>query len=167
MDVTHEVFNQPEPLVNYNLFEGNRPLRDALKFNAPGLDTAGLVQLSARLGTAGMQTQARLANVHLPELHTHDRFGRRLDSKRGSAVAQEAMECLGGNGDVEEGGEGVMARIQHWTRWLRCSARVLHAQWRTPFATRASPATGHKPSAHCLPSPISTASSMRAMPRQA
>jgi len=79
MDVTHEVFNQPEPLVNYNLFEGNRPLRDALKFNAPGLDTTGLVQLGARLGTAGMQAQARLANVHLPELHTHDRFGRRLD----------------------------------------------------------------------------------------
>ena len=31
--------------------------------------------------------------------------------KRGAAFAQEAMECLGGNGYVEEGGEGVMARI--------------------------------------------------------
>ena len=31
--------------------------------------------------------------------------------KRGSAFAQEAMECLGGNGYVEEQGEGVMARI--------------------------------------------------------
>ena len=31
--------------------------------------------------------------------------------KRGSALAQEAMECLGGNGYVEECGEGVMARI--------------------------------------------------------
>jgi putative acyl-CoA dehydrogenase len=31
--------------------------------------------------------------------------------KRGSAFAQEAMECLGGNGYVEEGGEGVLARI--------------------------------------------------------
>ena len=31
--------------------------------------------------------------------------------KRGSALAQEAMECLGGNGYVEEQGEGVMARI--------------------------------------------------------
>jgi putative acyl-CoA dehydrogenase len=31
--------------------------------------------------------------------------------KRGSAFAQEAMECLGGNGYVEENGEGVMARI--------------------------------------------------------
>ena len=31
--------------------------------------------------------------------------------KRGSHFTQEAMECLGGNGYVEEGGEGVMARI--------------------------------------------------------
>jgi len=31
--------------------------------------------------------------------------------KRGAAFAQEAMECLGGNGYVESGGEGVMARI--------------------------------------------------------
>jgi putative acyl-CoA dehydrogenase len=31
--------------------------------------------------------------------------------KRGAALGQEAMECLGGNGYVEEGGQGVMARI--------------------------------------------------------
>jgi putative acyl-CoA dehydrogenase len=31
--------------------------------------------------------------------------------KHGSAFAQEAMECLGGNGYVEAAGEGVMARI--------------------------------------------------------
>ena len=79
MDITHEVFNQPEPLVNYNLYETNRPLQDALKFNAPGLDTTALTQLGTRLGTAEMQAHARLANVHAPQLHTHDRFGRRID----------------------------------------------------------------------------------------
>ncbi len=31
--------------------------------------------------------------------------------KRGAVLAQEAMECLGGNGYVEEHGEGVMSRI--------------------------------------------------------
>jgi putative acyl-CoA dehydrogenase len=30
MNPTHEVFNQPAPLADYNLFETNRPLRDAL-----------------------------------------------------------------------------------------------------------------------------------------
>lgn len=31
--------------------------------------------------------------------------------KRGSGFGQEAMECMGGNGYVEAGGEGIMARI--------------------------------------------------------
>jgi putative acyl-CoA dehydrogenase len=79
MNATHEVFNQPEPLADYDLFEGNRPLRDALKFNAPALDTAELSRLGGLLGSPEMQTHARLANVHPPQLHSHDRFGRRID----------------------------------------------------------------------------------------
>jgi len=78
-DATHEVFNQPAPLAGYNLFETNRPLRDALKFNAPQLPTGSLAQLGAMAGSREMQAHARLANVHTPELHTHDRFGRRID----------------------------------------------------------------------------------------
>ena len=79
MPATHEVFNQPEPLVDYYLFAGNRPLRDALKFNAPQLDTAPLARLGAQLGTREMQAHARLANVFTPQLHSHDRYGRRVD----------------------------------------------------------------------------------------
>lgn len=79
MDATHEVFNQPEPLVDTNLFETNRALRDALRFNAPQLDTAPLSRLGALAGSGAMQVHARLANTHTPELRTHDRFGRRID----------------------------------------------------------------------------------------
>ncbi len=79
METTHEVFNQPAPLVDYNVFETNRPLRDALKFNAPALATAALSALGEKLGSAEMQIHARLANVHTPVLHSHDRFGRRVD----------------------------------------------------------------------------------------
>lgn len=77
--LTHEVFNQPAPLVHYNLFETNLPLREALAFHAPELDTAPLHALGAELGTPAMQAHARLANVHTPQLHSHDRFGRRID----------------------------------------------------------------------------------------
>ena len=79
MHATHEVFNQPAPLVNYNLFTGNRALQDALKFNAPSLDTRSLSALGETLGSEAMQTHARLANVHAPQLRSHDRFGNRLD----------------------------------------------------------------------------------------
>jgi putative acyl-CoA dehydrogenase len=76
---THAVFNQAEPLVDTNLFAGNRALQDALKFNAPSLDTATISALGGRMGGATMQAHARLANVHTPVLHSHDRMGRRID----------------------------------------------------------------------------------------
>lgn len=113
MDITHEVFNQPEPLVNYNLYETNRPLQDALKFNAPGLDTTALTQLGARLGTAEMQAHARLANVHVPELHTHDRFGRRIDEVEFHPSYHALM--------VESTGAGL-----HGTPWAASESRSPH-----------------------------------------
>jgi len=80
MESTHEVFNQPVPLADVNLFASNRPLRDALRFNAASLATGELERLGAALGSAEMLSHARLANVHTPQLHTHDRVGRRVDT---------------------------------------------------------------------------------------
>lgn len=77
--VTHEVFNQPQPLADYDLFAGNAALRDALNFNAPALDVAPLARLGRIAGSAAMQDHARLANTLTPQLRTHDRFGRRVD----------------------------------------------------------------------------------------
>ena len=79
MDTTHEVTNQSAPLTGYNLFETNQGLKDALRFNAPKLSTTDLSALGASLGSEAMQTHARLANLHTPQLRTHDRFGRRAD----------------------------------------------------------------------------------------
>ncbi|AYQ29565.1 isovaleryl-CoA dehydrogenase [Polaromonas sp. SP1] len=98
MNPTHEVFNQPAALSNYNLFDSNRPLRDALKFNAPALDTAELSQLGAALGSTAMQTHARLANVHGPVLHSHDRFGRRVDQVEFHPSYHALMSLATGSG---------------------------------------------------------------------
>jgi putative acyl-CoA dehydrogenase len=76
---THEVFNQPVPLVDVNLFATNRAMQAALAFNAPALDTASLHTLGALVGSGAMQLHARLANVHTPQLKTHNRFGQRVD----------------------------------------------------------------------------------------
>jgi len=76
---THEVLNQSNPLVGHNVYTGDRALRDALAFNLPGADESARQALGALLGSEAMQTHARLANVHKPELHTHDRFGHRVD----------------------------------------------------------------------------------------
>jgi putative acyl-CoA dehydrogenase len=79
MPSTHEVTNQALPLTGHNLFTGNRAMRDALAFNASGMDTGRLSALGEVLGSAEMQVHARLANQHKPQLHSHDRFGRRID----------------------------------------------------------------------------------------
>ena len=76
---THEVFNQPLPLADVNLFDINQPLQDAVRFNAPELDTGALRQLGGVAGSAEMQNHARLANVHTPELRTFDPYGHRID----------------------------------------------------------------------------------------
>jgi len=80
METTHDVFNQPAPLTDYNLFVNHRPMRDALRFNAPGLDTDDLDELGVMLGSGEMQVHAMLANVNAPQLRTHDRFGHRADT---------------------------------------------------------------------------------------
>ncbi len=77
---THEVTNQSRPLVDVNLFAGNRGLQDALAFHHPGYDKQRFAALGGALGSAEVQAHARLANVHPPLLHTHDRFGHRSDS---------------------------------------------------------------------------------------
>ncbi|MDH5538626.1 MAG: isovaleryl-CoA dehydrogenase [Rhizobacter sp.] len=76
---THEVDNQATELVSHNVYAGDRALRDALAFHLPGSADNPRRNLGALLGSEAMQVHARLANVHKPELHTHDRFGHRID----------------------------------------------------------------------------------------
>lgn len=70
--------NQAPPLTNYNVFSGDRALNEALR--AETLASNGeLVQLGALAGSEEAQTWARLANTYPPVLHTHDRYGKRID----------------------------------------------------------------------------------------
>ncbi len=98
MQTTHDVLNQAKALVDYNLLTGNQPLLAALKFNAPNLDIAELRRLGQTLGTAEMQTHARLANVHSPQLHSHDRFGNRIDQVEFHPSYHALMEVAVGTG---------------------------------------------------------------------
>ncbi len=76
---THEVTNQPTPLVGYNVYAGDCALRDALAFHLPAAADCHRQARGLLLGSAEMQEHARLANLHKPHLHTHDRFGHRID----------------------------------------------------------------------------------------
>jgi putative acyl-CoA dehydrogenase len=76
---THVVLNQVPPYEDVDLFETNAALRDAVRFNQPSLATGGLSALGKVAGSSDMQRHARLANLHGPVLHAHDRFGHRID----------------------------------------------------------------------------------------
>ncbi|MBL8055062.1 MAG: isovaleryl-CoA dehydrogenase [Anaerolineales bacterium] len=74
-----DVFNQPPPLENYNLFEHDQPLREALAREGGGWGEAAARDFGARLGRAETLRLGDLANRFTPELRTHDRFGHRID----------------------------------------------------------------------------------------
>ena len=75
---THEVRNQARPATGFNAFSGDIVLRQAVQREAPWA-AERCEALGALAGDEGVQELARLANRHLPELKTHDRFGNRID----------------------------------------------------------------------------------------
>ena len=79
---THEVVNQPVPLEDYNLFDTDTVLKEAVAREAgAGADDVArrLSAYGAELGRADMLAAASDANRFVPELRTHDRYGHRID----------------------------------------------------------------------------------------
>jgi len=75
---THEVFNQPPPFEDVNLFESDAALRDAFGHHG-GVALAEMRDFGALTGAASTFSLGFEANRNLPELRTYDRFGRRID----------------------------------------------------------------------------------------
>jgi len=79
---THEVFNQPHELADYNLFVGDAALRVGVAREGAGYANAEMEALGASLGAAASLELGALANRYPPELDTHDRYGQRVDLVR-------------------------------------------------------------------------------------
>jgi putative acyl-CoA dehydrogenase len=80
---THTVANQAPPLTGYDLFTADRALVEAVERHTdPALRDEVREELSGlgrTCGSAQVQEWGRLANDHPPRLHTHDRYGHRVD----------------------------------------------------------------------------------------
>jgi len=76
---THEVFNQPPPLVDYNLFATDCVLSEALAREGADWARTRLEEFGRLVGTEEAIRWGFQANEYPPVLHTHDRFGHRID----------------------------------------------------------------------------------------
>src|SRR6056297_1492382 len=78
-DPVRSVLNQPPPLADYNSYEADTPLREAVEREGGAWFDAEAHVLGARCGSAEVLEWGRLANEHAPVLRTHDRYGNRAD----------------------------------------------------------------------------------------
>ncbi|HLY82846.1 MAG TPA: acyl-CoA dehydrogenase family protein, partial [Acidimicrobiales bacterium] len=77
--VTHDVFNQPPPLEGYDVFGQDQALVEGLHREGAAWADDRLHELGVLAGSAEAIRWGFDANRHPPELHSHDRFGHRID----------------------------------------------------------------------------------------
>jgi putative acyl-CoA dehydrogenase len=75
---THEVTNQPPPLLDYNS-AGYPPLLEGLRAEGAAWAEPEVRDLGAQAGGEPAQEWGRLVEAHPPVLRTHDRYGHRID----------------------------------------------------------------------------------------
>jgi putative acyl-CoA dehydrogenase len=76
---THRVFNQPPPLVDYNVFAQDAALVESVQREGAGWALASLNEIGTLTGRSDMIQAGFDANTFEPVLHTHNRFGQRID----------------------------------------------------------------------------------------
>jgi len=77
--VTHAVINQAPLRAGIDEYGTNTTLTEAVAAFGGDWATAELHQTGALVGSEDFQDDARLANTITPRLHTHDRWGHRID----------------------------------------------------------------------------------------
>ena len=90
--------NQPPPLVDYNLFEQDAPLRESLEREDASWAHDLVSELGALAGTQKAIDWGFQANANPPQLHTHNRFGDRIDEVEFHPAWHELMEVAIGHG---------------------------------------------------------------------
>ncbi len=76
---THDVENQPPPLVPYDVFEADLALREAVEREGGGWGVDRLRDTGSLAGSAEALAHAERAERNEPVLRSHDRYGNRID----------------------------------------------------------------------------------------
>lgn len=95
---THQVQNQPEALENYNMFDTDAALKEAVVAHNADWALDDLSRFGALCGTKEVIEWGFLANENKPTLYTHDRHGRRVDEVRFHPAYHQLMSLSMGEG---------------------------------------------------------------------
>ncbi|HVT20121.1 MAG TPA: isovaleryl-CoA dehydrogenase [Mycobacteriales bacterium] len=98
MAATHEVTNQPPPLVDYDVFSTDEALVEGVQRHGAGWAVEDLAALGRRAGSAECQEWGRDANVNPPRLVTFDRYGHRIDEVEFHPAWHQLMTVAVDNG---------------------------------------------------------------------
>ncbi|MFH8983196.1 acyl-CoA dehydrogenase family protein [Streptomyces varsoviensis] len=105
MSTTHEVQNQAPPLTGFSTAD-DAALLEAVRRDGGGWGEDEIRALGARAGSAEVRDWARMAEASPPVLHTHDRYGHRVDEVEFHPAWHQLMAAA-----VESG--------QHAAAWAR------------------------------------------------
>ena len=97
-DPIHAVLNQAPPLADTNPYALDAALREAVAREGGGWIDGDALAFGARCGSAEVLEWGRLANENPPVLHTHDRYGRRLDTVEFHPAYHDLMRLGFGHG---------------------------------------------------------------------
>ncbi|MFN2612350.1 MAG: acyl-CoA dehydrogenase family protein [Solirubrobacterales bacterium] len=76
---THDVANQPPPLIGYNLYGADTVLGEAVRREGADWAEPQISKVGAEAGSEDLQGWGVQANENPPKLKTHDRFGNRVN----------------------------------------------------------------------------------------
>ncbi len=91
-------YNQPPPLVDYNVFESDAALRESLEREGGSWAQDLLHELGELAGTQRAIDWGFQANANPPQLRTHNRFGDRIDEVEFHPAWHELMKVAIGHG---------------------------------------------------------------------
>ena len=95
---THDVFNQSVPLQGHNAATLDTALLDGVRREGAEARLGQLVGLGGKVGDPEHIHNGELANAYPPVLHSHDRFGHRVDQVEYHPAYHALMEVAVGEG---------------------------------------------------------------------
>ena len=96
--MTSQAANQPPPLVEYNVFQSDAPLRESLEREGGSWAQDTVDELGRLAGTQRVIDWGFQANANPPQLRTHNRFGERIDEVDFHPAWHELMQVAVGHG---------------------------------------------------------------------